>query len=185
MVHKESVLKTSMTCFATAPVGAGAPPAVQLPFNMQHQQQTEWCWSATTVSIADYYERPTRWSQCSLVNAMFGLNTCCTNGGSSDCNRPWYPDRALTLTNHLSRTAMGKPTFGGVAEEISHGNPVSVNIQWHGGGGHNPAVSGYDTSGSTLTIDDPWYGRSYYVPYNTFPDQYNGGADWYESYMTK
>jgi hypothetical protein len=162
-------------------------PVVYLGLNEQHQQQTEWCWSATSVSITLYYSPSSPWTQCSLVNNKFGQTTCCTNGGSSACNQPGYPDQALTTTGHLASTALGKPTLQTIVNQVESGHPVSINIQWTGGGGHNPATDGYDNRVSatpTIDIQDPWYGPST-QDFNSFPASYNGGASWYESYFTK
>ena len=78
-------------------------PAVYLGLNEQHQQQTEWCWLATTTSITLYYTPSTR-TQCSLANTELGQTTCCMNGSSNVCNKPGYPDKALTTTGHLAST---------------------------------------------------------------------------------
>src|SRR5579863_7669733 len=48
----------------------------------QHQQQTEWCWSATSTSISHFYNAASTWTQCSLVNNAFNQTTCCQNGSS-------------------------------------------------------------------------------------------------------
>jgi hypothetical protein len=163
-------------------------PVVYLGLNEQHQQQTEWCWLATTVSITLYYDPASTWTQCLLANKELNQTTCCQNGSSNACNQPGYPNQALTTTGHLASTALGKPSFQTIMNELEAGHPVSINIQWNGGGGHNPATDGYDdTEPSTPTIDieDPWYGPSTNQDFNTFPGSYNGGASWYASYFTK
>jgi hypothetical protein len=162
-------------------------PTVYLGLSEQHQLESEWCWSATTCSITLYYDPASPWTQCSLVNQDHGQTTCCQNGSSSACNQPGYPDQALTTTGHLSSTAMGKPSLQTIINQLEAAHPVSINIQWNGGGGHNPATDGYDnTDPSTPTIDiqDPIYGPST-QDFNSFPGSYNGGASWYESYFTK
>jgi diketogulonate reductase-like aldo/keto reductase len=113
--------------------------------------------------------------------------TCCIDGSSNQCNQPGYPDTALTTTGHLLSTAMNKPTLQTVMNELENGCPISINIQWTGGGGHNPVTDGYDnrnTATPTIDIQDPWYGPST-QDFNSFPGSYNGGASWYESYFTK
>jgi hypothetical protein len=162
-------------------------PVVYLGLSEQHQLETEWCWSASTVSITLYYNPAAPWTQCSLVNTDFHQTTCCIDGSSNECNQSGYPDQALTTTGHLLSTAMNKPTLQTVMNELENGCPVSINIQWNGGGGHNPVTDGYDnrdTANPTLDIQDPWYGPST-QDFNSFPGSYNGGASWYESYFTK
>jgi hypothetical protein len=162
-------------------------PVVYLGLDEQHQQQDEWCWLATTVSITNYYDPASTWTQCSLANTELNQTTCCINGSSSACDQPGYPDRALTTTGHLASTAFGKPSFQTIIDQIEAGHPVSINIQWNGGTGHNPAADGYDNTdpaAPTIHIQDPLFGPST-QDFNTFPGSYNGGASWYESYFTK
>jgi hypothetical protein len=70
------------------PGGSGASPA-EVAFNMEQQEQTEWCWAAVAVSVAAFYNGSGIWRQCALVNAEFGLTTCCVDGSAPACNRPW------------------------------------------------------------------------------------------------
>jgi len=168
-------------------VGGIFPVVRALTFNEQYQQESEWCWAATTVSITLYYDPASTWTQCSLVNQAFGLTTCCQDGSSTACNQPWYPDQALTITGHLASTSGGKPSFDVIVSQIDADHPVPIAIYWNGGGGHNPAVSGYDGSTSAapvIDIQDPIYGPST-QDFNSFPGSYNGGATWGESYFTK
>ena len=70
--------------------------------------------------------------------------------------------------------------------EINCGRPISIAIWWYGGGGHNPAIDGYDNSNlaaPTIDIQDPWYGPST-QDFNSFPSTYNGGATWGNTYFT-
>jgi hypothetical protein len=151
----------------------------------QYQQQSEWCWSATTVSITKFYDPAAAWTQCSLVNQAFGLTTCCQDGSTSQCNQPWYGDKALTITGHLASEASGKPSLQTVIDQINGDHPISIAIFWTGGGGHNPAVDGYqnDAVNPTIDIQDPIYGRST-QDFNSFPSSYQGGASWGQSFFT-
>jgi hypothetical protein len=166
---------------------AGAVAAYkQLGLVEQPQQQTEWCWLATTVSITRFYNAAYAGTQCLLANQMLGQAGCCADGSTAACNQPGFPDQALTQTGHLAAAVMNKPTLLTLMNEIDAGHPVSVNIQWNGGGGHNPAVDGYDNSdpaAPTVDVQDPWYGPST-QDFNTFPGNYNGGGVWWESYFT-
>jgi hypothetical protein len=167
------------------PIASTTSASRYLHLSEQHQQQTEWCWSATTVSITSFHDPGSTWTQCSLVNQAFGQSTCCQDGSSSACNQPWYPDKALTIVGHLASSAGGKPSFQTIEDTICAGNPVSIAIYWNGGGGHNPAVDGYDDKNQpTIDIQDPWYGPST-QDFDTFPASYNGGASWGDSYFTK
>jgi hypothetical protein len=180
--------------YVSAAAGANLTPLYRLfgPFarylNMteQHQSQTEWCWSATTVSITHYYDQASTWTQCALVNQAFGQSTCCQNGGTAQCNKPWYGDKALSITGHLASTANSASSLSTVMSQINAAKPISIAIYWNGGGGHNPAIDGYDlrgASGPTVHIEDPWYGPSV-QDFNSFPGTYHGGASWGASFFT-
>jgi Repeat of unknown function (DUF5648)/Papain-like cysteine protease AvrRpt2 len=152
----------------------------------QYQQQTNWCWAATTVSITKYYDAASPWTQCLLVNKALGMSTCCQNGSTTACNQGWYGDKALSITGHLAGTSSGAPSLSTVKDQINALRPISIAIYWNGGGGHNPAVDGYntDTNPPTIDIQDPWYGHST-QDFNTFPASYHGGANWGYSFFTK
>ena len=112
----------------------------QLPFNMQPQTQSNWCWSATAVSVSRYFWRRSTWTQCRVANAELGQRNCCSSPVPSPCNVPWYLDRSLTRTrNFVSIT--GVVTFEQVKAEIDKGRPVGARVGWSGGGGHFMVVS--------------------------------------------
>jgi Papain-like cysteine protease AvrRpt2 len=158
----------------------------RLVFNMQHQQQGNWCWSALTTSVAAYYDPTTAWTQCSLVNAEFGRGDCCNAGSSASCNQPWFPDRSLTRVGRLNQFLNGTLTTVQVAAEMAQTTPVGVGTYWAGGGGHAIAIRGRFLSGGTeyLSIADPWFGDSD-VTYDSFLHQYQGTGSWGTTYKTK
>jgi len=158
----------------------GPAQACHLSFTEEYQQQSNWCWAATTASITKFYDPNTTWTQCALANHEFNQTTCCQNGSSAACNRAWYPDRALTTTGHLRSSSSSSATFGTVAGEIDASRPVSIGIYWNGGGGHSLVITGYDKSNPnapTIDIHDPYYGPTIQDA-NSFPSTYNGGATW-------
>jgi hypothetical protein len=165
----------------------GPSIARHLPLTEQHQEQTEWCWAATTVSITKFLDSSSTWTQCELVNKAFGQTTCCTDGSSTACNKGWYADKALSITGHLGTVSSGAAALSTVVDEINANHPISIAIYWTGGGGHNPAISGYDKSNASapkIDLQDPWYGAST-QDFNSFPSSYQGGATWGTTYKTK
>ena len=165
----------------------GICPSDGLTFDEQDQQQSEWCWAATTVSITEFYNPSSSWTQCTLVNKAFKRKDCCNNAGGKNCNIAWYPDRALSITGHLSKSLGSNLSSEIVASEICYSHPISIAIFWYGGGGHNPVITGFDVSNPsllTLDIQDPIYGFSV-QDFNTFPSSYQGGASWGQSFATK
>lgn len=152
---------------------------------MQRQQQDQWCWAAVTVSVATYYGVDTDLTQCRLVNAVFNLETCCNDGGTDACNRPWYLDRALNWTRMLKRAVPGAPAeLDEVRAEIDSGRPVGVHIHWRGGdAGHFIAIEGYREDEGMFAIEDSWSGTSD-IDVRTLLSSYNGTGDWTYTYYT-
>jgi len=106
----------------------------------------------------------------------------CQNGGSAQCNQPWFLDQALQIVGNLNAWSPGKAALATVKAEINGCRPFCLRIAWNGGGGHFVTVYGYSWWG--INIADPWYGTSA-VPYATFPSTYQGGGTWTDNYTTK
>lgn len=158
----------------------------RLAFNMQRQVQNQWCWSATTVSIAAYHDAASQWTQCSLVNAEFQRNDCCNNGSSANCNKPWWLEAPMTRTGHFAQTVNGALTPAQVGAEMVKSCPIAVATMWAGGGGHAIVVKGrYLVNGTEwVTIADPWDG-DFEVTYDDFRNRYKGSGTWSSSYKSK
>jgi Papain-like cysteine protease AvrRpt2 len=159
-----------------------------LCFTMQHQQQTQWCWSATATSVAHYYNGASTWTQCSLVNAELGRTDCCTAPSSANCNQPWTLNTVLTRVGHLASFTGGSTSFADVRNEIDNGRPLGVRIGWSGGGGHFNVLSCYTWRRlfrlQSIQVEDPWYGTSVWN-YATFRTAYQGTGSWTHSYKTQ
>lgn len=162
---------------------------------IEAQQQTQWCWAAVANSISHFYDAASTWTQCTIVNAELGQTTCCTNGSSSSCNKPWYLDKALTRVGCFLSIASGTLTFTTIKTLINSGRPPCARQGWSGGGGHFMAIVCYFEGllglivggGSTarrLRISDPWYGDSL-IDYDVFVSGYQGSGTWTHSYRTQ
>ncbi len=141
--------------------GIAAPAAIGLSSGVEYSNQMHVCYLSNQGEVLDTWY----------------------NGQS--CNTPGDPSKALGITGHYGRV-LGSVSIQDVMNEINLGHPLSLNIQWYGGGGHNPACDGYDTTNPanpTIDIQDPIYGHSV-VDFNTFPGGYNGGATLYAGYTT-
>ncbi len=154
-----------------------------LAFHMQHQQQTQWCWAAVATSTSLFFDSNSQWTQCTLVNAELGQSTCCNNGSTSACNRPWYLDRALGRTGNLSSLTGSAEPFATIQQQNGQGRPLGARIGWSGGGGHFVMLTGTGNN-QTLTVQDPWYGTSTST-YNSFRSHYQGNGTWTHSYFTQ
>jgi hypothetical protein len=156
-----------------------------LSFNMQAQTQSNWCWAATSTSVSHFYWFFSHWTQCKVANAELGHTDCCHSPVPSDCNVPWYLDRALTRTNNFVSIA-GPAGFQQVKDEIDAGRPVGARIGWSGGGGHFMVIYGYSIVFGVeyFDIDDPIYGKSH-LTVTDFSNNYQGSGSWTHTYFTK
>ncbi|MTL14594.1 hypothetical protein GL307_24505 [Nocardia seriolae] len=158
----------------------------RLDFQIQRQQQTQWCWAATSASVAAYFDAATPWTQCTVVNGEMGRNDCCGAAASTGvCNQPWYLDRALQRVGHFNQI-MGPMTTLQLGTELTNALPVGARVGWSGGGGHFMALRGRFVSNAVeyVSVADPWYGDSD-VTDDVFRTRYQGSGTWTHSYKTK
>lgn len=172
-----------------APAG-GAAAAVAgahaLAFNMQTQQQSNWCWSAVSVSVAVFYNAATPWSQqCVLAGQQLGQACCPAGTNVGVCDIPWYLDQALAQVGHLNTWIAGSQAIGAIQIEINANRPLGVRIGWNSGGGHFVAISGYSSApaGDTVTVEDPIFGQST-LPLAAFQMNYQSTGTWTHTYWT-
>ena len=162
----------------------GEDPALAvLDFTMQHQLQSEWCWAATSVSVAHYYDAHSSWTQCQMVNAQTGHTTCCQDGSSSDCNQPGYLDDALTRCGHLSSDTGGTTAINEVLDDLASGNPVCIRIGWSR---RRRTFHRRDRSRGSRHHDrrrsDLW---PFGAEHNTLANDYQGSGSWTNLEYTK
>jgi Papain-like cysteine protease AvrRpt2 len=157
-----------------------------LPFNMQSQTQSNWCWAATSTSVSKFYSFFSTWTQCRVAGAELSLTTCCDATVPAACNVPWYLDRALTRTSNFDHIVSGTIDFATILSEIRAGRVIGARQGWSGGGGHFMVICGCSRIGSLafLDIDDPIYGKST-ITYETFSTNYQGSGTWTHTYFTK
>jgi Papain-like cysteine protease AvrRpt2 len=132
----------------------------RLSFQMQHQQQTNWCWAAVSTSVALYYDSTSTWTQCTVANGELGRSDCCGAGASTSCNVYGFLNTALTRVGHLDHMDSAVAAFHAVDDEIDAGRPLGIRVAWSGGGAHFLAIIGY-LEGATnyVAVDDPIYGK--------------------------
>ncbi len=189
-----SVLQSSIVPLnlseSSASRAGGAPPGREpLPFAMQHQLQREWCWAAVAASVSRFYDVGSPWTQCRLANEELGQTTCCADGSTRDCNKPWLLENALGRTRNMNGFPVaGSATMGSIATEIDGRRPVGVRIGWVNAagqevGGHFVVIDGYADL-DLLDIQDPWYGPST-VSLEGLLFHYKGNGRWTHTYYTR
>jgi hypothetical protein len=157
----------------------------RLSFQMQHQQQANWCWAAVSTSVALYYDPLSNWTQCTVANGELARTDCCGAGASTSCNVYGYLDSALARVGHLDHMDGSVAGFQAVDDETDAGRPLGVRVAWSGGGAHFLAIIGYlEDVQNYVAVDDPIYGKSD-VSYDTLRTSYQGSGTWTHSYYTK
>jgi hypothetical protein len=158
-------------------------------FVMQHQEQTNWCWAAVSVSVAEFFASPSDWTQCSLANQELNRIDCCgQSGAAAGCNAPWYLDRPLMRVGHYRTMTAGSVVGNVVETELTAALIVCCRIVWRGGGAHFVAIwcctSASPMSGPTVSVGDPWYGQ-WDGSYAAFVSNYRSAGSWSHTYFTK
>lgn len=159
----------------------------QLNFAMQPQVQTMWCWAASSVSLAAYFNANTAWTQCSLVNAERGVNTCCgADGANFPCNQGSWPEGPMQRVGVLRERVVSALTPAQIGAEMANSRPFAINTAWAGGGGHILVVRGRFVQDGVeyVSVGDPWYGDSD-VTYDNFRNRYQGLGTWTHTYKTQ
>lgn len=178
---------TDITLLDAPPVDIEYEKSI-LGFVMPVQQQTNWCWAANALGVAQYYNPATTWTQCSVANSQLSRTDCCGTGAATACNVPQVLDNPLQIVGHLDHMVIAVTDFATVAAEIDSGRPHCLRIVWSGGGAHFIAAIGYigsnPATGEYLSVDDPIYGPSD-VAYATLQTSYRTIGTWERSFFTK
>jgi hypothetical protein len=160
---------------------------ISIPFKMQHQEQDEWCWAANAVSAARYLGRKPL-SQCALVNDELGRNSCCSHGGSEECNQPFYLEDALSAAGCHFRHVDHAISAAAIGAALSAGTAIEARIGWtdgngtFDGSGHFVAITAIEPTTSMLHVADPWY-RTSTIAYDDFAHAYKSVGVWTDTYL--
>jgi hypothetical protein len=133
---------------------------------LDDQQQTNWCWAASTQMVVQYFGNPI--SQCQVVNTVKGLTNCC--GYANMSMVPETGDAGNCIGCDCGGGGVYAP-FGRSAKNSSSplsweqlqnalactNTPVVFAWAWCGGGGHVMVVTGYDSTSGTdnVWVDNP------------------------------
>ncbi|MFL6464693.1 MAG: C39 family peptidase [Bryobacteraceae bacterium] len=167
-------------------------------FQIETQEQRNWCWAAVAATVANYFFPGQAIEQCAVATgvqyAQGVPNTnCCPNGSTSVCDIPEALEDALntvnnllgkSLTHHASDTYLD---FKIIRQKIDAGLPICARIRWYGEGerGHFVMIIGYSESpsaGQWVDIADPRYEDST-IPYEQFRSAYWGAGWWDDTYL--
>jgi Papain-like cysteine protease AvrRpt2 len=160
----------------------------QLDYPYEPQEKTEWCWCAASASVAQFYRKDSKWTQCKIAELILNRSDCCNDGpGGAVCNEPRPLDKSLRKLNHLRNVLYGHISFEAVKKQIDQQQPIGVRISWldQPGAGHVLVISGYDANAGTVTVEDPMFGRKQHYAYDQLVDQYIANGYWSVTYLTQ
>jgi Papain-like cysteine protease AvrRpt2 len=151
-------------------------------FQMQTQQEDEWCWAAVSASVERYFQPESYVTQCEIASQVIAAN-CCTQPGLYD--EPAMLQDALGVIKRL-RAVTGRLMFDELQAEIDACRPVCIRIAWDGGAAHFVTLTGYrvlDSGVRTVDVADPFYPDST-QDFDLFPQYYHGGGVWTATFLT-
>jgi len=162
------------------------PVWTRLDTDIPTQEQTQWCWCATSLGVHDYYDRADNTSQCQAANLILGATNACTSPTDAAINKPWFLDQAFDAFGNLREPIIGGTLgFTDIKAEVNRGTPLGTRIGWSGGGGHFMVMEAFRSPGTQMVaIDDPIYGQSD-ISLATYSTAYQGSGSWTHSYKTK
>ncbi|MFF8955626.1 papain-like cysteine protease family protein [Streptomyces sp. NPDC014894] len=154
-----------------------------LPFTMQQQTKSNWCWAAVASSVADFYGNAGGWTQCTVADAHLGRGDCCGSPAGDPCNVPSVLDAPLSIVGRFSQMFGFAVSSADVVTEIADSRPVCLRVQWTDGSGHFLTVTGYAEEAPVTFVDDPIYGPAAYLD-SALRTAYQGSGTWTHSYYT-
>jgi hypothetical protein len=154
-----SLLLASGQAFAMgAPKPTASDPQWNVPgITLKYQEYPEWCWAATAQAVLStrMAQAP---SQCQIVSTALEQD-CCTNRRAPGCDRPYYPEIALSLYG-VETHEDSSLDFQAVISNMQAGLPVILVVKNGDGTEHAVVATGaYQTGGQYyLDVFDPIYG---------------------------
>jgi hypothetical protein len=171
------------------PGACGGRSGPTMPFQVETQQESYWCWAAVTSAVDRYYSPNSFLAQCEVVSQFLPAASACLNPDKN--NVPGVLENALSGMGLGTKWNEDRIDFAILQTEIDAGRPVCVAIDWAGGSGvtHFVVLCGYQewTDGSnilqTVDVADPFYPDSTRT-FADFPTFYHGGGTWSQTYFT-
>ncbi len=164
-------------------------------FDLQMQEQTNWCWAAVTTSLLTFFHPDEPRTQCEIVRETLRdtehdpEEDCCGTGKRDLCNRVCKLPDALDSMGLLSIRCNYPLELHEIRQQIDLGLPLAIRIEWKKGGGHFVMITGVlpqDPRGDGHTwirIADPLRESAVYITYNALKKRYRGDGEWTHTYM--
>ena len=178
-------------CSSTASESAGPPSIIDIDsvlsqaplhivpptglFEMQTQQEIEWCWSAVTVSVNNFLDTPDVWTQTKLASKVLRKTCSLAPSFNDPCNQEFALDISLTAIGNLQPDGAFFDAIVAFKDLETYWNklpiPICARIVWDDGSGnaHFIALGGY-----TLGAN----GEQNVLVYDPAPGGYGGPTTW-------
>ena len=184
-MHLRRSMAIGVLCVALAglfapPVTAAPRAAAALPISQLVQEQNQWCWAASGLTIARFLGYGSNVSQNTFCDYSRGYpagSQCPNQAGELTYVQRGYQALGLrpgTVTSALS--------FASVQSEMGAQRPIETGIYWTAGGGHAQVIYGYDTSG-LVYYGDPWPSSQRYSAMAHSSYVRNGQFQWAQSLL--
>jgi hypothetical protein len=164
-----------------------AAQAVQLRNPRFHyQEQSNWCWAATTQSVIDTLGGRAP-KQCQMVSRLIAgsrNDACCDPrlARTEKCNQGYQTPKALDYFDVLQDGVYAPVSQETLEKEIAAGFPVAIRIQWESLDGH--AMMIYGATATTINVWDPANGGDRYLASRNALANYHGGK-WAGTFTTR
>jgi hypothetical protein len=172
------VLCAGLAALLAPPAAAAPEAATTLSISQLVQEQNQWCWAASGLTIARFLGYGTGVSQNTFCDYSRGYPA-----GSQCPNQPGeltWVQRGYQALGLRPGTVTGALSFASVQGEIAGSRPIETGIYWTAGGGHAQVIYGYDSSG-LVYYGDPWPSSRRYsaMAYSSYVR--NGQFQWAQS----
>lgn len=164
-------------------------------FDIQQQQQSNWCWAAVTSSLLGFFNPDQAPTQCEVVKECFSETEfeteedCCGKTTSEACNRVFKLIDALDSMDLLSIRCNYQLSLDEIRQQIHLGAPIAIRIEWKKGGGHFVVITAVGPQHSRgdghtwLRVADPNRESAIYITYNALKKRYRGDGEWTHTYL--
>ncbi|MCP2338943.1 papain-like cysteine protease family protein [Actinomadura rupiterrae] len=138
---------------AAAAVMPRAASAGDLTIDQQVQEQDQWCWVASGLTIAQFFGKGdiSQNDFCAIAHGYPQGSYCPNEPGELQDDQAAFQQLGMSPGQ-----VTGALSFEDVASEIDAQRPIQTGIYWTSGGGHSQVIYGYDASSETVAYGDPW-----------------------------
>jgi ABC-type bacteriocin/lantibiotic exporter with double-glycine peptidase domain len=142
-----------------------------LPFLIEEQEKSRWCWAAVAVSIAKFYNHDIQVSQLQLATTFLG---------SENNNHVQPPQKAIEWVKHYKSMQERPLTLEEIYLSLMEGNPIAACMRYFIGW-HLVIIYGISTDGQ-LYIADPQHGYTT-TEYKDFIPSYLDNYSWTQTIL--